>query len=77
MRTIKGCRTIKQYQAIRSLEEIGCDDLLIDVAEIHIKAFGEWKEGKAVKQYMKDGLPCVEYESGQWWHYDVQSKRWY
>lgn len=43
----------------------------------HHEAVGHWREGKAVSMFYQDGLPCVKYESGSWWHYDVDAGVWF
>lgn len=52
-------------------------DGLQDLMEKHHKAVGEWKEGRAVSAFYQDGFPCVKYESGSWWHYDVDAGTWF
>lgn len=37
----------------------------------------DWKEGKAVEVFEDEGVPCVKYESGNWWHYDIERGRWW
>lgn len=27
--------------------------------------------------YTRDGMPCVKYESGAWWHYDITAGTWW
>lgn len=37
----------------------------------------EWMEGRPVELFRQDGLPCVRYESGAWWHYDIAAGTWF
>lgn len=37
----------------------------------------DWREGEPVELFSADGLPCVRYESGAWWHYDLQHGSWF
>jgi len=37
----------------------------------------DWKEGNAVRYFVRDGFPCVQYESGAWWHYDTVRGTWF
>lgn len=36
-----------------------------------------WKEGNAVEVFKRDGFPCVRYESGVWYHYNVVEQTWW
>lgn len=47
------------------------------IVEKHQGTFGEWREGQPVEVFMSDGFPCVKYESGSWWHYDLQKGKWF
>lgn len=41
----------------------------------HMKAVSNWKEGKIVKYWEEaHGVMCVQYESGNWWHYKNKNK---
>lgn len=53
------------------------DKALQELVERHMASFSDWKEGKPVKLFIRDGLPCVKYESGAWWHYDVTKGTWF
>jgi len=37
----------------------------------------DWQEGEPVEVFMADGFPCVRYESGVWWHYDLRRQCWW
>lgn len=40
----------------------------------HTRACEHWKEGKVKKIWHdKDNILCVQYESGNWWHYRLNS----
>lgn len=41
------------------------------------KASCEWKEGKPIKVFHRDGYDCVQYESGNWWHYNTKHGTWF
>lgn len=36
-----------------------------------------WREGNPVRVFLCDGYECVEYESGNWWHYDTKKQTWF
>lgn len=44
--------------------------------QIHKKAYENWMQGGISKFWLdSDGILCVQYESGKWWHYkDLDSK---
>lgn len=37
----------------------------------HMKAFEKWEEGRPVEYWEEDGVLCIRYESGKWWHYKI------
>ena len=53
------------------------DKALQELVERHMASFSDWKEGKPVKLFIRDGLPCVKYESGLWWHYNITKGTWF
>ena len=51
-----------------------------DLAELvakHQRQHETWREGEPVEVFLADGLPCVRYQSGNWWHYDTAKKVWF
>lgn len=43
----------------------------------HKKAFENWNEGDIDRIWIdKDGYICIQYESGNWWHYDDNGAWW-
>lgn len=41
---------------------------------IHMQAFENWREGKVAKVWCDDdGILCIEYDSGNWWHYKLNN----
>lgn len=50
---------------------------LENIVKKHISTHSEWHEGEPVKVFRRDGLPCVQYESGAWWHYSLKSGTWF
>ena len=38
----------------------------------------EWETKKPIKKVWidKDGYLCIEYESGEWWHYNDKGEWW-
>lgn len=40
----------------------------------HMRAFENWKEGNVAKVWHnEDNILCIKYESGNWWHYRLNS----
>jgi hypothetical protein len=52
------------------------DELRI-VVKTHMKSVSTWKEGEPVTVFWRDGYPCVRYESGNWWHYNLKRGTWF
>jgi hypothetical protein len=45
--------------------------------EAHKSAFENWRFGDIDKIWIdKDGLICIQYESGDWWHYNEIGEWW-
>lgn len=53
------------------------DKALAELVERHRKQVEVWREGEPVEVFFADGLPCVRYQSGSWWHYDTAKKVWF
>lgn len=49
---------------------------LVDLMIQHMHS-GTWSDGLPVKPFFKDGFCCIEYESGRWWHYDIDNGTWF
>lgn len=63
---IKGTKTVQEFKEKQKK--------LTDLAELaykrHKEAFEHWNEGEPVKAWFdSDNNVCVEYASGNWWHY--------
>lgn len=63
---IKGCKTIEEFQKTQ--------ERMLQLAEkaynAHKMFCEDWKEGEPIKAWFSDEAEiCVEYESGNWWHY--------
>lgn len=53
-------------------EEVELETLCI---KLHRSYFENWKNGLAVESWIdKDGYLCIKYESGEWWHYKINSE---
>ena len=70
---IKGTKTVSEFKKVRTKME----QLATQAFESHKKASGEWKEGGIEKVWFdSDSNICVEYQSGNWWHYNGQGEWW-
>lgn len=55
-------------------------DELWSVIKKHFHAAGGeegWREGNPVRVFLCDGYECVQYQSGNWWHYDTEKGEWW
>lgn len=70
---IKGTKTISEFkEAQKEMEK-----LAISLSESHKKTFDEWTYGKIKKVWFdSDSNLCIEYESGNWWHYNDHGEWW-
>lgn len=70
---IKGTKTIAEFKEVEKRME----QLATKAFEHHKKTVKEWKEGEIKKVWFdsKNNL-CIEYESGNWWHYNEQGEWW-
>ncbi len=41
--------------------------------EKHKESFEEWSYGEPVKHWFDNGVLCILYESGKWWHYRMKN----
>lgn len=70
---IKGTKTIEEYKTVRKSME----RLTAECFSRHKQAFDDWREGEPVKAWFdSDGNICVEYQSGNWWHYNATGEWW-
>lgn len=51
-------------------------NLLATFYHAHKNAFENWQEGIPVDDWVdKDGNVCIEYISGNWWHYKLENNK--
>ena len=50
---------------------MGFDTIMNAVAYVkaHKAAVENWAEGEIAEVWLENGIVCVKYESGNWWHY--------
>ncbi len=53
---------------------IDCDQKVRTFFDTHRKAFRNWEHGEPVRCWRDEqGVLCIEYEDGSWWHYKVEN----
>lgn len=52
------------------------DGPLTDLMLKHMRTIG-WIDGLPTKVFNKRGYPCIQYASGRWWYYDLDSMTWF
>lgn len=51
-------------------------NLLIQIAYRQV-ASGQWPHGKPLEIFVQDHHPCIRYQNGMWWHYDLVKGQWF
>lgn len=69
----KGTKKATEYVELKSR----MDQLALAVFEQHKKAVEEWKHGEIAKVWFDHAYNlCVEYEDGEYWHYNEKGEWW-
>ncbi len=70
---IKGTKTIAEYKELKEKME----HLTEKYYNNHKSVCENWENGEPTKVWWdKDGVLCIEYENGKWWHYNDRGE-WY
>lgn len=70
---IKGTTSIADNKQIRKTME----QLAVEMSERHKTDVENWDYGEIQKVWFdQDGVLCIEYESGNWWHYNKKGEWW-
>lgn len=70
---IKGTKSIAEYKELRAYME----KRAIECFQMHKQALEIWKEGEIEKVWIDSQKNlCIEYESGNWWHYNDKGEWW-
>ena len=65
--------TADEFKKLRSLME----QRATECYQSHKQTFKDWQEGGIAKIWIDgQGNLCIEYESGNWWHYNEQGEWW-
>lgn len=69
---IKNTKTVDEYK--QKHDEM--QEKALFCYQEHKRAFEKWQEGEPIKVWTDsaDNL-CIEYASGNWWHYKVQDNK--
>lgn len=78
---IKHTQTIEEYKQQREeLRHLAKKFSNEHLYQYELKKTDKWPDGEPVKVWRdSDGYICIEYESGEWWHYEQTSEelRWW
>lgn len=69
---IKGTKTIEEFKQRKAEME----EKALKYSEAHRRAFEVWREGNIDRVWLDDGVLCIQYESGNWWHYNDAGEWW-
>lgn len=70
---IKGTKNIEEFKKLFDLME----QRATEYYQCHKKAFENWQEGEIEKVWIDgQGNMCIEYASGNWWHYNDKGEWW-
>ena len=51
---------------------------ILEIYNIQMDAFGGYIKGHELKEvFIQDDLPCVKFENGDWYHYNLHNATWY
>ena len=70
---VKGTKSIAEFKAVKETMEKLTDECV----SRHKQAVENWAEGEPVKVWFDiDNNLCIQYESGNWWHYNEHGEWW-
>ena len=70
---IKGTKTVKEFKEFKIYLEQRARDLY----EEHKSHWDTWQFGDIDKVWIdNDGFICIQYKSGDWWHYNDLGEWW-
>ena len=68
MRTVKGMENFNPK----------IQEKILEIYEMQMAAFGGKIKGHELEEvFIKNNLPCVRFENGDWYHYNLQDGTWY
>ena len=65
---------------IKGLENFSSElqEKILEIYEMQMAAFGGKIKGHELEEvFIKNNLPCVRFENGDWYHYNLQDGTWY
>ena len=70
---IKGTKTVEEFKKVKETME----QLATESYKNHKSAFENWTYGEVKKVWFDaDNNLCIEYESGDWFHYNGKGEWW-
>jgi hypothetical protein len=69
-------RYLKRFKTMRNVnvhEEIKKAAIRVACKQIE---YGE-SHGNAIDMFYSDGCPCIRWQDGQWWHYNIVDGTWF
>lgn len=70
---IKETNTISEYKKTQEMMK----KLAVELFEIHKSTVEDWQNGEIQKIWFDhNGNLCIEYTSGNWWHYNEKGEWW-
>lgn len=70
---IKGTKTVEEFKQLKAFLEKRAKELYTE----HKNHWDTWRFGDIEKIWIdKDGFICIQYESGDWWHYNDAGEWW-
>lgn len=62
----------------RTILELDIREKIYEIYERQMACFGGVIKGNEIKEiFEKDGFPCVRFQNGDWYHYDLQAGTWW
>lgn len=70
---ILGTKIVEEFKELKAYLEQRAKAYYVE----HKKAFEHWNEGEIAKIWIDSNENiCIEYESGNWWHYNEKGEWW-
>lgn len=67
-------------KAVKGMENFSPEiqEKIQEIYQMQMDAFGGMIKGHDLKEvFVQDDLPCVRFENGDWYHYNLHDSNWY